>query len=186
MKTGFAKFLENFNRYLDYRPDIASAKGCKIKVYGSVTLENLAVARAISKFYGKPWFSNVSVRMNIDELFDYASDNGVCYGQVTNSLDYLMVNVYMILFKLIIIFFKNFKILLITQIVMVEPKISLNLALIKWYDFKSQSNPYLYGCSRLKLTEIYNFIDIEAIQDVVHIIPRFDSNNDYLVNKFIF
>ena len=29
--------------------------------------------------------------------------------------------------------------------------------------------------------EIYNFIDIEAIQDIVHIIPRFNSNNDYLV-----
>lgn len=61
----------------------------------------------------------------------------------------------------------------------------LNLALIQWYDFKDQSKPYLYGCSRLELTEIYNFIDIEAIQDIVHIIPRFDSNNDYLVNKFI-
>ena len=62
----------------------------------------------------------------------------------------------------------------------------LNLALIQWYDFKSQNDPYLHGCSRLKLTEIYNFIDIEAIQDIVHIISRFDSNNEYFVNKFIF
>jgi hypothetical protein len=62
----------------------------------------------------------------------------------------------------------------------------LNLALIQWYDFKSKSNPYLYGCARLKLVEIYNFIDIEAIQDIVHIIPRFNSTNEYFVNKFIF
>ena len=51
---------------------------------------------------------------------------------------------------------------------------------------KSQSNPYLYECVRLKLVEIYNFVDIEAIQDIVHIIPRFNSNNEYFVNKFIF
>ena len=67
-----------------------------------------------------------------------------------------------------------------------ERNTSLNLALIKWYDFKSQSNPYLYECVRLKLVEIYNFVDIEAIQDIVHIIPRFNSNNEYFVNKFIF
>ena len=60
------------------------------------------------------------------------------------------------------------------------------LALIRWYDFKSQSQPCLYGCSRLKLTNIYNFIDIEAIQDIVHIIPRFNLDNEYFVNKFIF
>ena len=57
-------------------------KHCKVKVYGSVTLENLAIVRANNKYYGKPWFSNVSVLMNIDELFEYASDKGVCYGQV--------------------------------------------------------------------------------------------------------
>ena len=72
------------------------------------------------------------------------------------------------------------------QLDMVEQNILLNLALIQWYDFKIQDNPYLYGCPRLKLTEIYNVIDIEAIQDIVYIIPRFNSNNDYLVNRFIF
>jgi hypothetical protein len=61
----------------------------------------------------------------------------------------------------------------------------LNLALIQWYDYKLLTYPYLYGCSRLKLTEFYNFIDIEAIQDIVYIIPRFNSNNEYFVNKYI-
>ena len=51
------------------------------------------------------------------------------------------------------------KVLLIAQINIKEQEITLNLALIRWYDFKSQSQPYLYGCSRLKLTNIYNFID---------------------------
>lgn len=82
MKTGFTKFLESLNMYLDQRSDITSANESKVKVYGSVTLENLAIVRANNKYYGKPWFSNVSVLMNIDELFEYASDKGVCYGQV--------------------------------------------------------------------------------------------------------
>jgi|SRR5947209_7733146 len=59
------------------------------------------------------------------------------------------------------------KVLLIVKIEIKERNTSLNLVLIQWYDFKSQSHPFLYGCSRLELTEIYNFIDIEAIQDTV-------------------
>ncbi len=80
------------------------------------------------------------------------------------------------------------KVLLIARIHIEEEDqgITSNLALIQWYDFKSQSHPYLYGCSRLKLTNIYNFIDIEAIQDIEHIIPRFNLDNEYFVNKFIF
>ncbi len=62
----------------------------------------------------------------------------------------------------------------------------LNLALVQWYDFKFQDLPYVHECSLLKLTEIYNIIDIEAIQDIVHIVPRFDKRNEYFVNKFIF
>ena len=78
------------------------------------------------------------------------------------------------------------KVLLIAKIEIKEQNTLLNLALIQWYDFKSQSYPFLYGCSQLKFTKIYNFIDIEAIQDIIHIIPRFESNNEYFVNKFIF
>ena len=83
MKTGFSNFLESLNLYLDQRCDITSADECRVKIYGSVTLENLAIARANNKYYGKPWFSDVSVRMNIDELFEYTSNKGICYGQVT-------------------------------------------------------------------------------------------------------
>jgi len=50
------------------------------------------------------------------------------------------------------------KVLLIAKIEIKERNTSLNLVLIQWYDFKSQSHPFLYGCSRLELIEIYNFI----------------------------
>ena len=54
----------------------------EVTIYGSVTLENGAIMRASNSYHGNPWFSNVSVHMNSDELFDYVSDQGICYGQV--------------------------------------------------------------------------------------------------------
>jgi hypothetical protein len=62
----------------------------------------------------------------------------------------------------------------------------LNLALVQWYDFKSQNIPFVYGCPWLKLVELYNFIEIEAIEDIVHVVSRFDKNNEYFVNKYLF
>ena len=61
-----------------------------------------------------------------------------------------------------------------------------NLALIQWYNFKSEKNQYYYECPRLQLTELFNVIDIEAIRNQVHVIPCFDKTNEYLVNKYIF
>lgn len=82
MKTGFDNFLDCLNLYLQ-PSDTSSASEDKVTIYGSVTLENGAIMRAISSFHNKSWFSNVSVRMNSDELFDYISDEGhICYGQV--------------------------------------------------------------------------------------------------------
>jgi hypothetical protein len=62
----------------------------------------------------------------------------------------------------------------------------LNLALVQWYDFKYKRHPYLYGCPHLKLEELCNFVTIESIEGVVHIVPRFDKKNEYFVNKYIF
>ena len=62
----------------------------------------------------------------------------------------------------------------------------IKIALIQQYNFISEVNSYLYGYSHLKLTDIYNIVDIEAIKDIVYIIPRFDKKNEYFVNKFFF
>ena len=53
-----------------------------VKIYSSITLENGSIIRATDNFYGKAWYSNVSVAMNSEELFEYLSDQGICYGQV--------------------------------------------------------------------------------------------------------
>ena len=57
--------------------------------------------------------------------------------------------------------------LIVTEVLTDPP---LNLALIQWYDFKSKRNPYLYGCPHLKLIELYNFVAIESIHGVIHIV----------------
>lgn len=62
----------------------------------------------------------------------------------------------------------------------------MHLALVQWYDFKSQNTPFVYGCPWLELVDLYNFIEIEAIDDIVHIVPRCDKINEYFVNKYIF
>ena len=82
MKTGFTNFLECLNLYLDLQSGMASINESVVRLYKSVTLENGVIIRATNKYYDKPCFSNISVRMNSDELFDYASNEGICYGQV--------------------------------------------------------------------------------------------------------
>ena len=41
---------------------------------------------------------------------------------------------------------------------------------MQWYDYISEENPNLLGCPLLELTELYNFVDIETIINIVYII----------------
>jgi hypothetical protein len=82
MKTGFNNFEACLNWYLDELPDVSSADDSKVIIYGSVTLENGAIMRATNSYHKRSWFSDISVRMNSEELFEYASDKSICYGQV--------------------------------------------------------------------------------------------------------
>ncbi|RHZ84045.1 hypothetical protein Glove_86g99 [Diversispora epigaea] len=67
--------------------------------------------------------------------------------------------------------------LLITEI-RLPNKSPMHLALVQWYDFIEET-PFVYGCPLLRLVELYNFIEIEAIEDTIHVVPRFDKNNEY-------
>ncbi|RHZ75905.1 hypothetical protein Glove_208g237 [Diversispora epigaea] len=142
MIKGLDHFIQSLDSYFDLLK-ISTAQGCHIKIYRSVTLENRAILRTTNMFHKRPWFSNISVTMNDEELFEYQSDNGICYAQT----------------------------LLITEVFLKKEK-SLHLALVQWYDFISKRTPFVYGCPLLKLTEVYNFIEIEAIEDIVHIVPQ--------------
>ena len=78
---GFAHFLESLDLYFDML-DINSAEGCKIKIFGSVTLQNGNFLCATSSFHDQPWFSNLAIIMNNEKLFEYQSNNGICYTKV--------------------------------------------------------------------------------------------------------
>lgn len=55
------------------------------------------------------------------------------------------------------------------MLIEIQIELPLNLALIQWYDFKSQKHPYMYGYPYLEIKNLYQFVVIEAIQDTVHI-----------------
>ena len=85
MTAGFSNFLHSLSLYISQlEVDISKDEidESEVTIYGSVTLENGAIMRASNSFHGNPWFSNISVHMNSDELFDYISDQGICYEQV--------------------------------------------------------------------------------------------------------
>lgn len=102
MKTGFANFLECLNLRLQ-QSDITSASEDKVTIYGSVTLENGVIMRATNSFHNRSWFSNVSVRMNSEEIFEYLSDEGhICYGQVLFKIYLHVINLNLIIIIIII------------------------------------------------------------------------------------
>ncbi|RHZ49132.1 hypothetical protein Glove_529g10 [Diversispora epigaea] len=121
MKLGFEKFLECLDVYLEiYYQNLSEHEKIDMifHIYGGVTLKFGSIIRATNKFHKKPIFSNIAVEMNADEIFEYTSDNGVCFAQV----------------------------LLITEIIMnyEEP---MHLALVQWYDFTSSRYMMHFYCS---------------------------------------
>jgi hypothetical protein len=80
MTKGFANFIDLLNSYLKLLN--TTSEGCRIKIYSSVTLKNGAILRAVNKFHDRPWFSNIAINMDIEELSNYQTDNGICYAQV--------------------------------------------------------------------------------------------------------
>jgi hypothetical protein len=59
------------------------------------------------------------------------------------------------------------------------------LALVRWYDIE-QKEPQLYGCPQLYYTKEYNAIPVGSINQIVHIVPRFNEKNLFLLNKYMF
>ena len=59
------------------------------------------------------------------------------------------------------------------------------LALVRWYNIYL-AEPDLYGCLQLYYTEEYNMIPVDSINQKVHIVPRFDKRNQFLLNKYMF
>ena len=63
MKTGFEKFLEYLDLYLELlnNPTINKAR---IRIYRSVTLSNGTIVHTTSNFHNREWFSEVAILKN--------------------------------------------------------------------------------------------------------------------------
>ena len=59
------------------------------------------------------------------------------------------------------------------------------LALVRWYEI-DPDEPQLYGCSQLYYAEECNAIPIGSINQMVYIVPRFNEENRFLLNKYMF
>ena len=80
MKKGFENLGRNLEIYLkSFNPSI---RNYLLTIFGSVTLENGSIMRATNRYHNKSWFSNVAIAMNSEELFDYTTNEGICYGQI--------------------------------------------------------------------------------------------------------
>ena len=73
MQTGFSKFLDCLDSYLDLLDNSTITLVCEtqINIYGSVTLENGAIIRASNNYHNKAWFSDIAITMYSDESSDY-------------------------------------------------------------------------------------------------------------------
>jgi len=66
--------------------------------------------------------------------------------------------------------------------------LSDNLALIQWYDFKikAKNKLYKFRCPWISLQNNFDFVLIDSISHLIYVIPRFDKNNEYFVNSYLF
>ena len=66
---------------------------------------------------------------------------------------------------------------------------SFDFALVRWYDFRFKMNAqrlYKYDCPLLQYTDIYNFVPVESIIELVQVFQRAKKQNEYFVNTFMF
>ncbi|RHZ80721.1 hypothetical protein Glove_132g263 [Diversispora epigaea] len=115
------------------------------------------------------WFSNIAIIMDTDELSNYQSHwmSDLCIFPPSIGFRFLFIRPVSDSRTCYV------QTLLVTQIVL--PNKSLHLALVQWYNFKSWNTPFVYSYPWLELVEKYNFIEIEVIEEIVHIVPRFDK-----------
>ena len=73
--------------------------------------------------------------------------------------------------------------LLLLEFYTEKNKDPINLVLLRWFDEEEEE---MYGCPRLYLSDQYTCIYLDSIDMSVHIIPRFNYENQFLVNKYIF
>jgi hypothetical protein len=153
-----------------------------IKLYDTIRLESSEILRASGDFQGKEWFSNITVTA-ADDQQHYRSDEGAWYGKVSYSYSFAKNCLHYTLQRIL----KNIlpQLLLLLRLLPRTGKNPYDLALVCWYDIHPKESD-VYGCLQLYYTEEYNIIPIDSIDQEVHIVPQFDKENLFLLNKYMF
>ena len=76
-------FISALNEFFDLCESLTNAENAIIRWYSytSITPSNDYI-RAKSKYYNEPSFSDVSINMSEEEVEDYNTDEGACFGKV--------------------------------------------------------------------------------------------------------
>jgi len=59
--------------------------------------------------------------------------------------------------------------------IQIEGYAAFDLALVQWYDFRYKNDKrrlYKYDCPLLQLLDMYNFVPVESIVELVQVIQR--------------
>ena len=73
--------------------------------------------------------------------------------------------------------------------IQIEGYAAFDLALVQWYDFQYKNDKqrlYKYDCPLLQLLDMYNFVPVESIVELVQVIQRAEQQNEYFVNIYMF
>lgn len=76
---GFLELLEDFNKLNNTL--------IVIKWYSSAVISSSDTIRANSSWYQQAVFDNISVNMNSNEVEDYVTNDGMCYGKVFFTIE---------------------------------------------------------------------------------------------------
>ena len=63
---------------------------------------------------------------------------------------------------------------------------SFDLVLVRWYGFRNARRLYKYDCPLLQYMDIYNFVLVKSIIELVQIFKHAEKQNEYFVNTFMF
>ena len=99
----FNQFLPALDRFFDLLDELTENKmnddtTIFIKWYSSATISSRDTIHAISNWYHQAAFDNISINMNSDEIEDYTTHDGMCFGKVILML---IVGVIMLIIMII-------------------------------------------------------------------------------------
>ncbi|CAG8741219.1 484_t:CDS:2, partial [Rhizophagus irregularis] len=112
---------------------------------------------ATLSFNNLPMFNDISIEIDESQLEEFVTYDNSCFA----------------------------KVLLLVQVFLNNNHEGLKLALIRWYDLKIQSKHFRLDCPYMKMTNLYNLIPIESINEIVHVIPQFEKVDSYYINTFV-